>query len=184
MELLLRSGFDHMDEAILRTRDDEACQLGRRWLHLARSLAPGELSRIRGFASETLPLQPCLRDARPDHFLFEADKLTGLVDFGAMGVEVVAADLARLIGEWFPGDRGSRGEALDAYSQIRHLEAMENSRIGAFERSTALLIGGHWVRCHFVDRRNFENPSAVLEGLRKGVDRIAGLAASVEFGQQ
>ena len=50
-------------------------------------------------------LQPCLRDARPEHFLFDGDQLSGLVDFGAMAVDSVVGDLARLIGEWLDDDR-------------------------------------------------------------------------------
>ena len=47
-------------------------------------------------------MQPCLRDARPEHFLFVENVLTGLIDFGAMDFETVAGDLARLLGEWLP----------------------------------------------------------------------------------
>ena len=61
-----------------------------------------------GCRAVLIRLQPALRDARPEHFLFEDDRLSGLVDFGAMGVESVAADLARLIGEWFDGDPDAR----------------------------------------------------------------------------
>ena len=68
------------------------------------------------------PLQPCLRDARPEHFLFEGDRVSGLVNFGAMGVDCVAGDLARLIGEWLDGDPTARAEALAAYERIRPLD--------------------------------------------------------------
>ena len=68
-------------------------------------------------------VQPVLRDARPEHFLFEDGRLSGLVDFGAMGVDSVAADLARLIGDWFDGDRDLRREALAAYEAVRPLSA-------------------------------------------------------------
>ena len=59
-----------------------------RWLSLARTAAPaaGRTARCER-RDRSFRLQPCLRDARPEHFLFEGDRLTGLVDFGAMGVD-------------------------------------------------------------------------------------------------
>ena len=44
-----------------------------RWLGLARARLPRLLDPIREAAGRVVPLQPCLRDARPEHFLFEGD---------------------------------------------------------------------------------------------------------------
>ncbi len=45
------------------------------------------------------PVQPCLCDPRPEHFLFTGDQLTGVIDFAAMKPDHPAVDLARLLGE-------------------------------------------------------------------------------------
>ena len=66
------------------------------WLALARQLGPMLLVPLEQSADRIIRVQPCLRDARPEHFLFEGDRLSGLVDYGAMGVDSVAGDLARL----------------------------------------------------------------------------------------
>ena len=95
---------------------------GWRWLGPSPRCCSTRLTRRPRWS---LRLQPCLRDARPEHFLFEGDRLSGLVDFGAMGVDCVAGDLARLIGEWLDGDPAARGEALAAYERIRPLEPAE-----------------------------------------------------------
>ena len=100
-------------------------------------------------SSQVIRVQPSLRDARPEHFLFEGERLSGLVDFGAMGVESVAADLARLIGEWLDGDPAARREALAAYERVRPLDPAEARLIDVFETTTALLIGERWVRWHY-----------------------------------
>ena len=80
-----------------------------------------------------MPVQPCLRDARPEHFLFEGNRLSGLIDFGAMGFETVAADLARLLGEWLADYEPLRTEALAAYEQVRPLDPAEKALIAPFE---------------------------------------------------
>ena len=104
--------------------------------------------------------------------------LSGLVDFGAMGVDSVAADLARLIGEWLDGDPSARREALAAYERVRPLDPAEARLIAVFEATTALLIGERWVRWHYVENRHFDDPQAVSKGLDRGLMRLDGSLAS------
>ncbi|MHB1560399.1 MAG: phosphotransferase enzyme family protein, partial [Isosphaeraceae bacterium] len=157
---LARGGFVDLERAIGRVPgppSDPARTSAARWLTLARAVAPRLIEPLREAASRVVPLQPCLRDARPEHFLFEGDCVTGLVDFGAMGVDCVASDLARLAGEWLDpeGDSSLRAEAMAAYERVRPLGAGEAVLIEAFAASTALLIGERWVRWEFVEGRRF-----------------------------
>lgn len=170
---LLTGGFEALDRSILSSPADPLRDPARRWLDLARRLAPSLRESIRPDAGLAVPLQPCVRDLRPDHLLFEGDRLTGLVDFGAMDIESVAADLARLLPDW-PGD--DRADALSAYASIRPLDEGEPRLTVAFERTADLLLGGHWARWHFIERRVFDDPEAVGRGLRRGLDRLAALA--------
>jgi homoserine kinase type II len=70
-------------------------------------LAIKKLERITPIALEALLpwekipqlLQPCIRDLRPEHVLFEEGCVTGLVDYGAMAIDCPVFDLARLVGE-------------------------------------------------------------------------------------
>jgi homoserine kinase type II len=140
-------------------------------------MAPRILGSLRAASTQVVPLQPCLRDARPDHFLFEGDRLTGLVDFGAMGRDTVAGDLARLMAEAIGPDRPARALALAAYEAIRPLEGPEFALIDDFERANALLGAGRWARWHLLDRRTFDDPEAVSRGLRRGLERLDEIAA-------
>jgi homoserine kinase type II len=175
---LLAGGLDSLEAAIRRQPGPPAGHdtAALRWLALARAIAPDLLVSLERAARTVVRIQPCLRDARPDHFLFEDDRLTGLVDFGAMGVDTIAGDLARLIGEWLDGDSDARGEALSAYERIRPLDPAETALIGAFERSADLLIAGRWVRWHYVENRRFDDPKAVPDGLARGLKRLERLA--------
>ncbi len=173
VERWLRSDFDALAAALRPGRIDPLAEPAARWLDRARSLAPGLVGPLRRALGHPLPLQPCLRDARADHFLFEGDRLSGLVDFGAMGVDTVAADLARLLADAIGPDRRSRSEALAAYAAARPLEPAECQAIATFERAGALLIPGHWLRWHFLEARTFDDPDAVAVGVRRGLDRLA-----------
>jgi Ser/Thr protein kinase RdoA (MazF antagonist) len=121
---LIFSEFNVLKAAIEQKSIDPASPLALRWLERAIKLAARLMNENVPATRRVLPLQPCLRDARPDHFLFKDQKLTGLVDFGAMGRDTVAADLARLLAEsvgadrWAsPVDRGVRASERAARSR-------------------------------------------------------------------
>lgn len=171
----LGGGFDELARVLdVFDRDgtDPRVDLARRWLARARPLAPRVAAAIRPAAVSFLKLQPCLRDVRGEHLLFEGDRLTGLVDYGAMEVDSVAADLARLLDDWVGPDWKARAEGFAAYAAIRPLDAAEHAAIAAFEASTALLLAGHWARWHFLEGRTFDDPDAVRLGLERGLDRL------------
>ncbi len=178
---LIDGGFDAIEESIAESeeRDDALLEIVVGWLLTARGLAPRLVAPLVQASALTGPVQPVIRDARPEHFLFNRDLLTGLVDFGAMGVDSVAADLSRLIGEWLGTDSDARQRALEAYEQVRPLGPVERTLIGAFETGTALLMGERWCRWHFVENRRFDDPGAVRKGMARGLDRVMRLEAQL-----
>lgn len=178
---LIDGGFDSLEPAIMSDGESQPADRERAiaWLALARQFAPAVLALLERESGRLIRAQPVIRDARPEHFLFDNARLSGLVDFGAMGIDSVATDLARLIGEWFDGDRGLRGEALEAYESVRPLDPVEAQLIAVFEAGTALLIGEHWTRWHFVEKRHFDDPQAVTRGLERGLSRVERLACEL-----
>jgi homoserine kinase type II len=149
--------------------DDPTSALAGEWLAFARERAPGLVDSLRRVADLAVPLQPCLRDVRPEHFLFTGESVTGLIDFGAMAVETVAGDLARLSCEWSLDEPASRAAALRAYAAVRPIAMEETVLIDAFTTSSPLLAGGHWVRWHFLEGRVFDDSDAVVHGLQRSV---------------
>jgi homoserine kinase type II len=160
------------ENAIGKHSASPAAGLAARWLSEARLHAPALRRELAGAVHRQTPLQPCVRDLRHAHLLFDGDDLTGLIDFGAMDVDSVAGDLARLIGDWFPNDRAARAEALQAYESDRPLSTTEHSLIATFERANSLLIGAHWLRMCFVEGRVFEQPDAPAEGFKKSIEQM------------
>ena len=81
----------------------------------AVAVLPRHLSAARAalqpWAARAVPLQPCLVDVWPEHVRFAGDRVVGLIDFGAVQTDHVAADLARLFG----GYRVPLSAALAAY---------------------------------------------------------------------
>jgi homoserine kinase type II len=178
LRALIEGGFDLLAARLAAQTGDPSATDAAAWLGLARRLAPGVLATTTAAARLGLPLQPCLRDARPEHFLFTADALTGLVDFGAMDVETPAADLARLAGEWLP--RGTcaalRAEGLATYGRLRPITAEEFAAAEAFEALADVLIGERWIRWRFLEGRRFEDDRATAAGIARGLTRLRRLA--------
>jgi Ser/Thr protein kinase RdoA (MazF antagonist) len=172
---LERRDYDRLQTAVASCTDQDLVAAARQWLALSRIAVPRILPALSDATRLVVSLQPCLRDARPDHFLFEGDRISGLVDFGAMGFETVAADLARLCGEWLAGDRSLRVTALAAYEQVRPLDPSEAALIGPFEDAADVLIAGHWLAWHLLEGRKFPDPLAVGRGVARGLDRLGRL---------
>lgn len=178
MRRLLGGGFDAI-EAELKAQTDDPCRSSAlEWLGLARDTTPKALGMIERAGRLVSPLQPCLRDARPEHFLFEGDRVTGLVDFGAMDVETAAADLARLQGEWLPLPEGEalRAEGIKAYTEVAALHFNHLTIATAFEAAADVLIAERWIRWGLHERRRFDDPNAIADGLNRGLARLRGLA--------
>ena len=171
-ESLLAMELGLMDFAVGKTPGDPIGERSRRWLSVARDGLVSLLPKLRRAVGVELRLQPVLRDARPEHFLFEGDRLVGLVDFGAMGVDSLAVDLARLLSEWVGTDRAAQTTALDAYTGINSLSPHEVESIDLFAESAAWLGPARWIRWHFVERRPFDDPDAVRRGLDRSLSRL------------
>lgn len=98
--------------------------------------------RVHAVQTTVVAIQPIIRDARREHFLFTGDRVTGLVDFGAMTIDTPAVDLARLLGEWAGDDRAAWLAAIDAYG----LGPIETGLLAALDFSGTALAAGNWLR--------------------------------------
>jgi len=175
---LISGGYQELRVFVARGLREAQRDVALRWLDQAEREAPRHIERIHYLANREYRLQPCLRDARPEHFLFERDRVTGIIDFGAMGMDAVACDVSRLLAEWVGEDRVSRAQAFDAYVSIRHLGEHEILLIKALDTTSALLAAGHWIRWHYVEGRAFEDSEAVHRGIVRGLERLDRLCSS------
>lgn len=115
---------------------------------------------LRSALREVVPRHVCLRDARPEHFLFVADRVSGVIDYDAVRVDSPLADLARLVSEWNLPEVAGRLPGIEAYDALRPLSAAEHTVLHAFRLSAAALTGMQWLKWIFEDGRTF--PAAVL----------------------
>jgi len=123
-------------------------------------------------------LQPCIRDIWHDHVLFIGQEVSGLIDFGAMRTENVAADVARLLGSLAGDDEADWNAGLEAYQSLAPLSEAERQLVTAFDRSTVLMAGLQWLEWIYVEGRRFADRNGVLKRLDAHLCRLATLAGS------
>jgi homoserine kinase type II len=91
----------------------------RRAVAAVGRLAPHAANALHSWAGREFWLQPCARDLRAEHVLFDGDRVTGIIDFGATAVDSPAVDLARLLGDYPAEGEAFFGAGLAAYRRIR-----------------------------------------------------------------
>lgn len=143
------------------------------------ALVPPMLEEVRGRLDECVDhevlLQPCLRDVWHENVLLEGARVTALVDFGAVGWENVAADVARLLGSMAGNDSRRWQLGLAAYEAVRPLSPGEMHLLRAFDVSTAVMSGPTWLDWIYRQHRTFENRPAVLGRVDEILSRLEGM---------
>ena len=155
----------------------ELAARGRDLVAMFTLAAPAVVSLLDEAARLSVKLQPCIRDVWHAHVLFEGDRVSGIVDFGSMRAENVAADVARLLGSLAGDDAEDWQCGLRAYQEIRPLNADELRLITAFDRSTVLMGGLQWLEWLTLEERVFADPAGVLDRVDEFVERLRCLTA-------
>jgi Ser/Thr protein kinase RdoA (MazF antagonist) len=154
----------------------ELAARGRELTKLFTRSAPGVLAALESASELTVGLQPCIRDVWHAHVLFEGEAVSGIVDFGSMRPENVAADVARLLGSLAGDDAADWKRGLAAYQAMRRLSDNELRLVDAFDRSTVLMGGLQWLEWLFLEERVFGDPAGVLARVDEFVGRLSRLS--------
>jgi Ser/Thr protein kinase RdoA (MazF antagonist) len=148
--------------------DDRATRL----ISLFRGAA-GKVAPILNQAVEVrVQVQPCICDIWHEHVLYHGDRVVGLVDFGSMRAESVAADLARLVGSMAGDDPATWRIAFEAYQSVSRLSEGEILLTRAFDQTTVLMAGLNWIDWIYRQKRVFDNPQAIRNRLDEILERL------------
>lgn len=112
-----------------------------------------------------LPVQPVLRDIWHDHVLFSGNEVTGIIDYGAMQIDNVVFDIARLLGSTVADDPKGWELGLAAYETMRRLSATERALVPWIDRCGVLLGSLNWLRWLLVENRQFGDWESVAARL-------------------
>jgi homoserine kinase type II len=179
LQALIGGRLAQLRRAIVPDEWPDLASRAHRVIALAETLSRRILPTLEAASQLDVALQPCIRDVWHPHILFVGHTVSGIVDFGSMRPENVAADVARLLGSLACDNRDDWQEGLSAYQGVRHLTGDELSLVSAFDRSTVLIGGLQWLEWFFLEGRRFDNRDAVLERIDEFVMRLERLAQEV-----
>lgn len=96
-------------------------------------------------------LQPVIRDLWKPHVLFNAERVTGIIDLNAMATDHVGLDVTRLFRSWFGSEVERIREAINQFRAQPSLDEHECRLLEAFDAATVLLSPVTWLRRRFVN---------------------------------
>lgn len=152
----------------------ELADLLRRGAVAVMRHAPACEAALRPWAGRALPLRPCVRDLRGEHVLFTSGSVTGIVDYGAMAGDHIAADLARLLGDLAGEDDARFSSGLSAYRAAGGVLDEGEGLVRALDRGGTLgsILG--WFLRLSVARELAADFSAVHSRLTRLMSRAEG----------
>ena len=146
-------------------------QRARAVLHAIRGRIPVAIADL---SHVTCPVRllPCIRDIWHDHLLFDRDRLVGIVDFGALRIDTVAVDIARVLGSLVGSVHSDWQRAIGYYECVRSLDDVERNYVDALDRAAVILGPVNWIRWVCVERKTFERPELILRRLDDALQRL------------
>lgn len=175
LQELQSGGGDVLAHAIVDSKWPELAQLARDFVAMLPGVVPQAIAQLAPLADNDHPLQVCIRDVWHDHILFDGDRVTGIVDFGAIDVDTPATDIARLLGSLAGDDEALWREGLDAYARVHPLSAAERQVIPALDVAGTILAGCNWIRWIYVEERQFDDPAQIIARFERLLVRVRRL---------
>lgn len=151
-------------------------QLAHEWVPRIEASLVEVTRQLASVADVKLPIQWTLQDIRHDHVLFQGDRVSGVIDFGAAAVGCVGDDVVRLVGSMVGDTSRCWQHALQTYQQTRPLSTDELRTLGPLDSSATLLTAANWLRWLLVEEQVFADLKAVdqrLEWLRGRLQHLA-----------
>jgi len=137
-----------------------------------RRLVPLAMAVLEPERTRPGPVQPCLCDVWHDHVLFDADRVTGIVDYGSMKFDHPAVDLARWLGDVVGDEESKVRLGLDAYREAGGPWEPDFEFVSLLDRTGVICAGIHWMN-------RLSVPSDSLDRVRL-VERVRKVAGRLE----
>lgn len=170
-----RADLPETERQVMLEPDKQFRSLGQQLTTQFRILSDPIGQELQRVQSLSVRQQPCIRDLWHDHLLFCEERLTGIIDFGAVRTDSVACDLSRLLGSLFGDSPVDWQRALDAYQQSRPLTPAEHQLLQPLNRSGILLSGMTWLQRRADQQIDAEQMPRVIARLERIVARLESL---------
>ncbi len=146
--------------------------LTRKSLRMLKRCLPTVARQLCHCLVYDVPLIPCVRDIHRSHIFFQAEHVTGMIDFGAMQLDNVAVDVSRLLGSLAGNDVQMWVDGLTAYQSVRRLSDEELELVRVLDRAYTILTALRWMEYIYIKNRVMECSPRVLEQMKHLTQRL------------
>jgi homoserine kinase type II len=165
-------GLERLASAVRADDGPEWAERAARIICAFQALAAPLRECLDRCRSQLVPLQPCLRDIWHQNVLYQAERVIGLIDYEAMEMDTVAADVARLLGSMAIGEKSWWREGLEAYEAVRPLDGTERLLVEGFDLANVAMSGMNWLDWLFLQGRVFPDRETVIRRLDENLRRL------------
>lgn len=144
-------------------------EVALRILNATRKMRSSLLAQVVRCSNYSMQFQPCIHDIHLGHTFFDGDLFTGFVDFGAMDVDNVSVDVARLLESLTAGDPALWVAGLTAYQSVRGLTLEERETVQVYRKTFAAVTAMRWL--NYIFSQN--NPVCCSLHLIQKLERLA-----------
>ncbi len=149
--------------------------LADRTARAVRAMGPRLDDALASLLAYPVLTHPVLRDVHADHILWEGNRVSGIVDFGALAVDEPAVDLIRLLASCQPERRGWQAP-ITAYERASGT-VVDLRRLSVLDHASCLLSAAQWAEWLLVDHLQFDAPAERTVGRwRHLVERLENTA--------
>ena len=138
--------------------------------HLMEGLLPVVLPKFERI-NDSKSVQWCWGDSRLANFIFNNQKVEGIIDFEAMKVNSLEADFARLMADFEPWDDSNWQKALEAYDDFGSLDVSLAKFYCLSGMACALVRWAKWltIPCDSIqlNQQRLKRGNEILERLNK-----------------
>lgn len=166
-EPLLHAGSDALPP-IAPQLDPLLC----RTVSVASRLAPQAADALQLWAHRNFVLHPCIRDLRAEHILFDENRVAGVIDFGAIGVDSPAVDLARLLDDYAVANGSLFATGLAAYRRACDMFDVPDELVLLLARSGAVCSLLGWLVRLVVRREPISDTASIASRLARLLVRV------------
>ena len=146
-------------------------QLVSQILDNAQDALPALTGALQRASRQQYLLTPVISDIWSDHVFFEQDEVSGVIDFGAMKIDLPHLDIARLLGCYQTHNESALETGLACYREFQQFSDQARRLVDLYDQAYVVLAGVQWLVWLGPERRVFPDMNQVNRRLKRIVQR-------------
>ena len=141
-------------------------------LRTIKHYRPAILRQLSECLEHDVPMQPCVREIHAGHVFFKENRVSGILDFGAVQLDNVSVDIARLLGSLAGNDVEMWTDGLNAYQTVRRLSRRELKLVRLLDHCHTAAAALRWLETIYITNHITECSPRVVQQMKTLFQRL------------